>query len=575
MAEQVQATLDRMVEPLRDLQERQVFSKEEIRAVVERRRSSEYAVRRRGKVDLADYLAYIQAETQLEQLRQLRMKRLRKGMSRDAAIAKHVGDRHIVKHIHAIWSRLLQKFPRVPLFLQYAEYCTETKSHRQLARAYTTAVQLFPHSTGLWIKAASHEYFAMGSVASARVWLQRGIRLNPKAKDLWLQSFVLELHFVQKIRGRKLLLERRDDSDVEDEANDILKLPRVVYDHAVTAVDNDIGLRMNFLDACQDFPDTEALQKHIVEGIDRDFRSEPQAWIARALFASACTSNSEPPSKKPRRDHETPWDILRNAIKEVPTADMFKQAMRFVLAHDEETGAQSFLHDLLARDTAGDRPLFDDELTMEYTSVLVAKNERRDALVFLKSYIDRSKTRDARVWIEIARLDKEHAVILLERASDVVEEGSGILEVLFELAGDKLDRGLVDMQLFNRIMGLIAGSLTNQDSEDRVFGIRSVMDLCLKFLDKAIETEQTADARSIYRSVLFHSSLGEVLTEARPQEAKDLIDRAVTFERTSCDNERLRRTNLLRLLDIGSRLFEGTTVGDEFQVSMEKARRYA
>ena len=74
MAEEVQADLDRMVPALNDLQQRGVFTKEEIHAIVDRRRLSEYALRRR-RPRKADYLRYLQQEMDLEKLRKLRVKR--------------------------------------------------------------------------------------------------------------------------------------------------------------------------------------------------------------------------------------------------------------------------------------------------------------------------------------------------------------------------------------------------------------------------------------------------------------------------------------------------------------------
>jgi len=74
MAEHVQASLDRMVAPLRDLMDRQIFTEEEIRAVVSRRRESEYLLRRRA-ARKADFVRYIEAETLLEKLRVLRTAR--------------------------------------------------------------------------------------------------------------------------------------------------------------------------------------------------------------------------------------------------------------------------------------------------------------------------------------------------------------------------------------------------------------------------------------------------------------------------------------------------------------------
>jgi len=77
MAEHVQAALDQMVVPLRDLLDRQIFTHKEIKSIVDRRRSSEYLLRRIA-ARKADFLRYIEAEQLLERLRQLRVKQRRR-----------------------------------------------------------------------------------------------------------------------------------------------------------------------------------------------------------------------------------------------------------------------------------------------------------------------------------------------------------------------------------------------------------------------------------------------------------------------------------------------------------------
>ena len=85
MAEQVQAVLDALVPALMDLQERQIFSPEEIRATVARRRDSEYLLRRRANARKSDFLQYLQQEMALEKLRKLRVERLKR-QERAAAV---------------------------------------------------------------------------------------------------------------------------------------------------------------------------------------------------------------------------------------------------------------------------------------------------------------------------------------------------------------------------------------------------------------------------------------------------------------------------------------------------------
>ena len=272
MAEQVQAVLDSMVAPLRDLLERNIFSQEEITAIVARRRESEYLLRRRT-ARKADYLRYLESEMQLERLRDLRTNTKKKDS---------IGDVHIVQHVHFIFTRLLRKYKSdVSLYLEYIDFCKSTSSLKTLSKVYAQALQFHSRNVGLWIAAASHEFFAQASVANARILLQRGIRVNPSSPELWLQYLSLELHHVQKLKGRREILQLQ-----QEETEDSLHIVTVVYDNAIQAIPQNVVFRLQCLDQCNQFPSTQALQTHIVETMARDFETNVQAWIARAAFAS-------------------------------------------------------------------------------------------------------------------------------------------------------------------------------------------------------------------------------------------------------------------------------------------------
>eukprot|EP00578_Thalassiosira_sp_NH16_P017614 CAMPEP_0181120450 /NCGR_PEP_ID=MMETSP1071-20121207/24165_1 /TAXON_ID=35127 /ORGANISM="Thalassiosira sp., Strain NH16" /LENGTH=86 /DNA_ID=CAMNT_0023205111 /DNA_START=51 /DNA_END=308 /DNA_ORIENTATION=+ len=77
MAEQVQSILEAMVPPLKDLRDRGLFSPDEIRSIVDRRRRYEYLLQRRaGGSRMGDHLRYIEDEAMLERLRKLRKERV-------------------------------------------------------------------------------------------------------------------------------------------------------------------------------------------------------------------------------------------------------------------------------------------------------------------------------------------------------------------------------------------------------------------------------------------------------------------------------------------------------------------
>ena len=71
-----------------------------------------------------------------------------------------------------------------------------------------------------WIDAADFEFFKSGgdgNTEGARVLIQRGTRLNPLSKELWLQCFDLDLSRLTLICG---LFPFDSMKDIADDLND-------------------------------------------------------------------------------------------------------------------------------------------------------------------------------------------------------------------------------------------------------------------------------------------------------------------------------------------------------------------
>jgi len=407
MAEHVQASLDRMVAPLRDLMDRQIFTEEEIRAVVSRRRESEYLLRRRA-ARKADFVRYIEAETLLEKLRVLRTarrKRDHRKARRETGLAgdgdaddnddnnnnnndddddheECIGDAHIVQHVHLLFVRAIRKFRGdVSLHLQHAEFCKTVGSRTRLSRVYAEALQVFPREAGIWIEAASNEFFGPNrSVKSARVLLQRALRLNgSSSEELWVQYFSLELHYAQTLRGRRTILDpsgsngggggSSDDDDDENTTTatttDYNKIPMVVLRNAIRSIPNSVRFRLTFLDVCREFPDTAGLVEYVQNSMATDFANEPESWIARAVYQAEKRREEQPNDRNSNHDHDTDTDhepaakrarnskeqhgkhkrgagvdpvvaVLRRATKTLDTSEMLLQAFRFARDYGKE-----------------------------------------------------------------------------------------------------------------------------------------------------------------------------------------------------------------------------------------------
>ena len=456
MAEQVQSLLERMVPPLLDLRDRNIFSADEVRSIVDRRRESEYLLHRRTGARMSDYLRYIEDEIALERLRKLRKERVltelrnerrrrgEEGASDDddgdgddggrksAYRTSGPGDSHIVANIHFVYQRTLKRFHYpLELVLNYAEFAKRHRSLNMLGRIYAEGLQRHPRSDGLWIEAASFEYFGNvavdhedgstgevtskvvgGSIANARVLLQRGLRINGKtSEEMWVQYFGLELHYVQKLRGRREILElglrddglpREDGGDdgagaSSDELPTNLLPAKIIYSNAIKTMKGDgVSFRLRFVEACRMFPQTHALERIIMDSIARDFGDSADGWVARISHAdegmregkgssgtgflkspdvdgenSSSNENSGgegsddegggsetgPAKKKPRVEQSDPaLALVDEALESVSTPRMYIECARFLRSRigvllDEGAGDSDVAH--LLRDSEG------------------------------------------------------------------------------------------------------------------------------------------------------------------------------------------------------------------------------
>ena len=403
-----------MVAPLKDLRDRGIFSQEEIHAIVQRRRASEMTLQRRSGVRKSDYLRYIEEELLLERLRKLRKQKVlvemrnskkKEGYEDEESEdedpgrrKKHAyqtsgpGDSHIVSHVHFIYQRTLKKFKYpIDVVLNYAQFARDFKSFHMMSRIYAEGLQHHPREEGLWIEAASFEFFGYvaqdyengpeiggesstvvgSSIQNARVLMQRGLRINGKSsQELWLQYFALELHYVQKLRGRReilelglnkdgLPLEENDGSEENDQGNRGVQLPstlllpsQIIFKNAIKAIPDNIQFRLRFVETCRMFPQTEQLEQYVMDSITEHFGESVEGWVARISYADeGCKKNAskkgkgnmdvgflsvdskeddERPTKKARKESDPAISLINEALEAVPTSSMYLECARFL-----------------------------------------------------------------------------------------------------------------------------------------------------------------------------------------------------------------------------------------------------
>lgn len=315
------------------------YGQPEIKAIVSRRRDSEYLLKRR-EARKADFLRYAETETKLERLRKLRWNRI----VRETNPKKKggIGDGHVINNVHFIFRRAVKKWRGdLELVMQHIQFCKETESNQMLGVVYADALKIHPRNLSLWIDAASHEYFGgvlNGSIKSARILFQRALRINGKAIDLWVQYAALEWHYATKLRGRRDLLQigfvsNDAEENGADEYGGVQGLidggvPRFIFKKSIEKLPDSVELRARFLDLCSQFPGTEKATEEILNSIETDFGDSEDAWIARASHAlHAVPISGEDDKIDDKESHEggllakniiAALDILDQASRRLP-----------------------------------------------------------------------------------------------------------------------------------------------------------------------------------------------------------------------------------------------------------------
>ena len=627
MAEAVQATLDRMVPALNDLQERGVFTKEEIHAIVDRRRLSEYALRRR-QARKADFLRYLQEEMDLEKLRKLRVRRIyreEKGKKKpshedqDHERSKHIGDEHIIGHLHLLWKRTIRKFKSdVSLYLKYAAFCKEIQAQRALSSVYGEALRLHPRQVDLWIEAASHEFFQAGSIQNARVLVQQALRIHPKAENLWLQLFALELHFATKMMGRRKILHGEEKGVDDTQGHDPLAIATLVFKNAISKIPNDVRFRVRFWDQCRMFPRTAPLKRLVWESIMGECEDNPEAWLAWAIFAwelekeakskftqdgkytekkrddqgflrskSSDDVEGEPIQKKQKSEdgatkddtigNETVLSVLRKATNQIRTEEMFLKAARTVNnyiddltkwaeADTEIEAAVVFLGDLLTE--ASKESFYSASLALEYANFFKRCGQKDDAKSCLKDFIRKNDSNNqAHLWVQLAELCEEDATSVLEKASRHTNvDKKEHFQVLIRLFGARMQKEEeTDLfPLFERLLLLAPGFKHSLTLEQESFGVNGLADVCVQFLHFSRERRGTDAACRVYHKVLYKSTVANAMLDSDEETTLMFFSSAIEVERLA-QNDKKQKVNLRRLYDTIISILGDNPLADDYR----------
>lgn len=207
MAEVVELRVERGINELLQLERIGLFSPEETRRIVKKRKMFEYRLQKCNK-SKEEYLRYISYEKGL--LRLIGIRRRKSGLSQKL---KEV-DQTIGSRISGLFRGALftcrNSQSDVQLWLSYIDFCRSMGWRGNVGSLYTRMLQVHSRKDYLWVAAAKFEFEENSAANTSRMLMQRGLQFIQDSRLLWQEYFRFELMYADKIRRRRQELMETD-----------------------------------------------------------------------------------------------------------------------------------------------------------------------------------------------------------------------------------------------------------------------------------------------------------------------------------------------------------------------------
>jgi len=309
MSLDIQRILEDSIPEVEDLVDRGLLSKDEVGAIISKRREFETRVHR-FEVLKSDYLQYIEYELNLDKLLVKRKQRLN-------VKRKGPGDVACIKRVNFIFDRALKKFQGdVDLWVAAIEFAQVKHASSRISKLLGQAIRIFPHREGFWILAASYEFETNKNVAEARAVMMQALRVSPKSETLWTEYFKLEFLFLHQILERRSVLGLETGEEEPIVRGDVLK---IIYRKAVEAIPESLEFRLGFVREAEVFETgsssnvAKVLIDFMLSNAKESFGSRPLLWLELSKRASSSDEAEK---------------IIRTGCTEHPSAEMWEMLIK-------------------------------------------------------------------------------------------------------------------------------------------------------------------------------------------------------------------------------------------------------
>lgn len=219
----MQLHLESFIPELEQMERIGLFSHDEIKKVIKKRKALEYVLRRRTKTK-EDYLKYIQYELNVLSLIAKRRQRLQCELKRREI------DHSIATRINKLFKAAIARYQNDEvLWLTQIQFCQRMKWHHTISALFMRMLQVHNNKPELWVTAAKWEFEENHAPENARKIFQQSVKFHPDSRLLWTEYFRMELMFIDLILKRKEVL---GSQGIEDSENDVVlqgKVALTVY----------------------------------------------------------------------------------------------------------------------------------------------------------------------------------------------------------------------------------------------------------------------------------------------------------------------------------------------------------
>ncbi|KAI1249094.1 hypothetical protein MGN70_008702 [Eutypa lata] len=193
VAEKARFYLERAVPQLREFEEKNIFTADEIRSLVRKRTDFEHLVLSPGNKP-TDWQNYAKWEKSLEALRAKRCRRLQIRTS-----ASHAGQ----GRVFGILERAVSRHPAsVELWKEYLGFARDVKATKRYRKVMTRALRMHPAKPELWVLAGRRSA-STGDMPTARSFFMRGVRFCTRDPTVWLEYTRCEMEWLGHMETRK------------------------------------------------------------------------------------------------------------------------------------------------------------------------------------------------------------------------------------------------------------------------------------------------------------------------------------------------------------------------------------